>query len=99
MQIFVRTGAGQVFKWLLLLSFCLWRDADVFCRLRADKTHTLHLGSHACVEDVKAAIAARQGALLCPLCPSECTCLCMNRRERLARGFLAVKSCLHTPAC
>jgi len=62
MQIFVRTGAPTAppalciwcVSWSLMLT-CSW------C-VRVDKTHTLQLGSSATVDDVTAAIAARQGA-------------------------------------
>lgn len=63
MQVFVRTGAPTAppalcIVWRVCLSLmltCSW------CT-RADKTHTLQLGSSATVDDVTAAIAARQGA-------------------------------------
>lgn len=62
MQIFVRTGAPAA---LPLPVYALPVNLMLTCwwLVRADKTHTLQLGRHATVDDVTAAIAARQGAL------------------------------------
>jgi len=63
MQIFVRTGAPTAPPAMcIVLARVFEPDADLLVVYHADKTHTLQLGSSATVDDVTAAIAARQGA-------------------------------------